>query len=79
MGGSSAVQRSRFQMDGRSVITESRSDSTAWSLYDTAWSTAAITTQRIRIDQRRYFQEGTDRPKMCLSVLLHFESDRIPF
>ena len=36
MGGRSAVQRSRFQIDGRSVMTESRSLRTAWSLYDTA-------------------------------------------
>ena len=42
MGGRSAVQRSRFQIEGRSVMTESRSLRTAWSLYDTAWSTAAI-------------------------------------
>ena len=42
MGGRRAVQRSKFQIEGRSVMTESRSLRTAWSLYDTAWSTAAM-------------------------------------
>ena len=50
MGGRRAVQRSRFQIDGRSVMTESRSLRTAWSLYDTAWSTAArIQVEVIRV------------------------------
>jgi hypothetical protein len=41
MGGRSAVHRSKFQMDGRRVITERRSINTAWSFRATAWSTAA--------------------------------------
>jgi hypothetical protein len=40
IGGSSETQRSRFQMEGRRVITDKRSTTTAWSLRDTEWSTA---------------------------------------
>ncbi len=47
MGGKSAVHRSRFQMDGLRVITDNKSTRTAWSLSETAWSTA-VTKGKLR-------------------------------
>ena len=40
MTGNNDSQRSKFHIDGLSVITDKKSTIIAWSFNDTAWSTA---------------------------------------